>query len=196
MDRTNTQKGRSSPDLRTDRRPSPAINQTTNQTNPQNANPTPKLSNAPRATHRQLPRIQTHLPTGFQQAIEVSKLPGPPTTANRKETDPPAATQSVQHKLATLGGRQTTTVQDAVQRKLAQLGTSRRGLECTAELDVLMDRLRDVVAPEDRETEARLRRRDPREVRMFWKAVRNGVRVRDEEIWKGSWDGVQWSVSP
>jgi hypothetical protein len=71
-----------------------------------------------------------------------------------------------------------------VQLKLNKMGRSQRGLECTAELDVLMDRLRYMVLPEDRETEAKIVWQDPREVRAFWKGVRNAVRVRDEEVWK------------
>ena len=189
MDRNDTQSGRLSPAPRNDRRPSQAINQTTNQADLQSPNATPKSPPTRRATHHQLPRIQTNLPTTFQQPVEVGKLRNPPTTIQQ------AAAQTAPHKLVTLTGAQPTTVQEAVQLKLAKLSPSRRGLERTAELDVLMDRLRYVVVPES-DTEAKLPRRDPREVRMFWKAVRNGVRVQDEEVWKGVWDGVEWSVSP
>ncbi|EAQ83166.1 predicted protein [Chaetomium globosum CBS 148.51] len=202
MDRTNTQEENASQALEVNHRPSPTANQTTYKPNPQTPNTTPKCSPVPRAIHRQLPRIQTTPPTATQQvdwlAIQLHNFSSPSPTAQESHPPPTTTHQPFQpFQLTNLAGPQPTTVRDAVQLKLAKLGPSRRGLECTAELDVLMDRLRYVVRPESAE-EARVvgRRRDPAEVSAFWGKVREGVRVADEEVWRSRWDGLRWGVSP
>ncbi|KAH6623714.1 hypothetical protein F5144DRAFT_623599 [Chaetomium tenue] len=211
MDGTNTQEEKASQVLEVKRRPSPTANQTTHKPKPPSPNTTPSSSPAPRAIHSQLPRIQTTPPTATQQvnwlAIQLNNSPSPSPTTPESHPSPttehahlPTTTthQPFQPaQLTNLAGPQPTTVHGAVQLKLAKLGPSRRGLECTAELDVLMDRLRYVVRPESAD-ESRVvgRRRDPAEVSAFWGEVREGVRVADEEVWRSRWDGVSWGVSP
>ncbi|KAK4152383.1 hypothetical protein C8A00DRAFT_34910 [Chaetomidium leptoderma] len=72
------------------------------------------------------------------------------------------------------------TIQDAVRRKVQQLGQIKRGRECTQELDVLMDQLRDLLP--DEHPESRQGRRDPAQVKAFWGHVRAQLSIKDEEI--------------
>ncbi|KAH6847184.1 hypothetical protein B0I37DRAFT_414946 [Chaetomium sp. MPI-CAGE-AT-0009] len=170
MDKSNRQtkitSPRSSPALRTTRQPSPTINQTTNKTNPKSSpasrvNRQPSPATTSQTTNKTNPQTKTTTPRPSPAPIPTNRhplLPNPPTT-----------------------------VQQAVQLKVAKLGRSRRGLECTAELDVLMDRLRYMLP--DRDSDPNIKGRDPGEVRSFWEGVRTGVTVGDEEIWgEEGWD--------
>ena len=75
------------------------------------------------------------------------------------------------------------TIQEAVQKKMKQLNQTRRGRECTQELDVLMDQLRDMLPDEQLDSKAEKRGAELAE--GYWKDVRAQLQVKKEEIYGG-----------
>jgi len=75
------------------------------------------------------------------------------------------------------------TIQEAVQKKIKQLSQTRRGRECTQELDVLMDQLRDMLP--DEQLDPKAEQRDAELAEGFWKDVRAQLQVKEEEIYGG-----------
>jgi hypothetical protein len=72
------------------------------------------------------------------------------------------------------------TVKEAVDTKAKQLGKIKRGQECTQELDVLMDQLRDLMADnaDDLERMELLKQ----QASTLWDKVRAQLSIKDQEI--------------
>jgi hypothetical protein len=72
------------------------------------------------------------------------------------------------------------TVQEAVDGKTKQLDNIKRGQECTQELDVLMDQLRDLVAESADDLEPMELLKE--QANTFWDKVRAQLSIKDQEI--------------
>ena len=118
-----------------------------------------------------------------------------PTTMARGSTGTPTGGESVPPPSQQSPDRRSRkTVKEAVDEKAKQLGKIKRGQECTQELDVLMDQLRDVMSDnaDGLERMELLKER----ANTFWDKVRAQLRIKDEEIdgGKGETEGGDYPI--
>lgn len=106
--------------------------------------------------------------------------PGPPNVVQKAAERDVKDLKLGQTKLKPQG-----TVQEILRKMLKQLDHVRRGRECTEELEVFMDQLRDIM-PDISHDMGRIgplkEGRTQAQVNLFWDKVRSQLSIDDEEI--------------